>query len=200
MLVPLIMYPTGLKEDPKKDKCKEVQSRLYDYETKVVDCLIDFTGAETIAQRRTIFSSLVTAVSSYSMLNWRHYFLCRERGWRIFQEKDFKLSLECRRTKVRKRMCHIFHDLRILNSVCLIFTQERVVKIDEGERTRTSQRNVNLSLKKMVKVSRLLFSYFSWLLIRFYSDLSFFWLLKRVCSSLEDVRKWKVGGTLFRWG
>lgn len=58
-------------------------------------------------------------------------------------------------------MCHIFHDLRILNSVCLIFTQERVVKIDEGERTRTSQRNVNLSLKKMVKVSRLLFSYFS---------------------------------------
>ena len=57
-------------------------------------------------------------------------------------------------------MCHIFHDLRILNSVCLIFTQERVVKIDEGERTRTSQRNVNLSLKKMVKVSRLLFSYF----------------------------------------
>ena len=57
-------------------------------------------------------------------------------------------------------MCHIFHDLRIFNSVCLIFTQERVVKIDEGERTRTSQRNVNLSLKKMVKVSRLLFSYF----------------------------------------
>ena len=44
--------------------------------------------------------------------------------------------------------------------LCFIFTQERVVKIDEGERTRTSQRNVNLSLKKMVKVSRLLFSYF----------------------------------------
>lgn len=85
--------------------------------------------------------------------------LRRERGIHYVKKKNFNSSSECRRTKVWAEINYYVVDYHVKTNFRLIFLQEREVKIDEEERTKTSRRNENSCSKKTDKV----FSFFFFL-------------------------------------